>query len=221
MTLSAQEAPLRAGLAALSLDLSAAQVQGLLDYSALIAKWTQVYNLTALRDPPSILSHHILDSLAVLPPLQAHMQAHMRATACDAVLDVGSGAGLPGVVIALCCPGLRVDCVDTVGKKAAFIQQAALSLKLSLLRGVHARVEQLTGQYPLITSRAFASLADFVTASSAQLAPGGVWMAMKGQTPDAEIAALPADVEVFHVEPLVVPRLDAQRCLVWMRKKTA
>jgi len=217
LTPSAQEAPLRAGLAALALELSAAQVQGLLDYAALIAKWTQVYNLTALRDPPSILSHHILDSLAVLPPLQAHIAA----TACDAVLDVGSGAGLPGVVIALCCPGLRVDCVDTVGKKAAFIQQAALSLKLPHLRGVHARVEQVTGQYPLITSRAFASLADFVAASGAQLAPGGVWMAMKGQTPDAEIAALPAEVEVFHVEPLVVPRLDAQRCLVWMRKKTA
>jgi 16S rRNA (guanine527-N7)-methyltransferase len=146
------------------MDLTQAQVQGLLDYAALIAKWTQVYNLTALRDPPSILSHHILDSLAVLPPLQSYIAAR----ACNAVLDVGSGAGLPGVVIALCCPGLRVDCVDTVGKKAAFIQQAALSLKLPLLRGVHARVEQLIGQYPLITSRAFASLGDFVAVSSAQ-----------------------------------------------------
>lgn len=217
MTPSALEAPLRTGLAALSLDVSAAQIQGLLDYVALIAKWTQVYNLTALRDLPSILSHHILDSLAILPPLQVHAQA----SGCDAVLDVGSGAGLPGVVIALCCPGLRVDCVDTVGKKAAFIQQAALALKLPHLRGLHARVEQLTGQYPVITSRAFASLPDFVAASEAQLAPGGVWMAMKGQTPDVEIAALPEDVEVFHVEPLVVPRLAAQRCLVWMRKKAA
>ncbi len=217
MSPSALEAPLRAGLVALSLELSTAQVQGLLDYAALIAKWTQVYNLTALRDPPSILSHHILDSLAVVSPLQAHI----RRTGCDAILDVGSGAGLPGVVIALCCPGLRVDCVDTVGKKAAFIQQAALSLKLPQLRGVHSRVEQLTGQYPLVTSRAFASLADFVAVSDARLAPGGVWMAMKGKTPDAEIASLPADVDVFHVEPVVVPRLDAQRCLVWMRRKTA
>ena len=217
MNPSALEPPLRAGLAALHLDVSAAQVQALLDYAALIAKWTQVYNLTALRDPASILSHHILDSLAVLPPLQAHIQS----SGCDALLDVGSGAGLPGVVIAVCCPALRVDCVDTVGKKAAFIQQTALALKLPGLRGIHARVEQLTGQYPLITSRAFASLPDFVAASRAQLAPGGVWMAMKGHTPDAEIAALPADVEVFHVEPLVVPSLDAQRCLVWMRKKTA
>ena len=217
MSASALEAPLRAGLAALSLELLPQQVQGLLDYAALIAKWTQVYNLTALRDPASILSHHILDSLAVLPSLQAHIQA----SGCDAVLDVGSGAGLPGVVIALCCPDVRVDCVDTVGKKAAFIQQAALALKLPRLRGVHARVEQLTAQYPLVTSRAFASLPDFVAASREQLAPGGVWMAMKGQMPDAEIADLPADVEVFHVEPLQVPRLDAQRCLVWMRKKTA
>jgi 16S rRNA (guanine527-N7)-methyltransferase len=217
LSASALEAPLRAGLAALSLELLPQQVQGLLDYAALIAKWTQVYNLTALRDPASILSHHILDSLAVLPSLQAHIQA----SGCDAVLDVGSGAGLPGVVIALCCPDVRVDCVDTVGKKAAFIQQAALALKLPRLRGVHARVEQLTAQYPLVTSRAFASLPDFVAASREQLAPGGVWMAMKGQMPDAEIADLPADVEVFHVEPLQVPRLDAQRCLVWMRKKTA
>jgi 16S rRNA (guanine527-N7)-methyltransferase len=217
LSASALEAPLRAGLAALSLELLPQQVQGLLDYAALIAKWTQVYNLTALRDPASILSHHILDSLAVLPSLQAHIQA----SGCDAVLDVGSGAGLPGVVIALCCPDVRVDCVDTVGKKAAFIQQAALALKLPRLRGVHARVEQLTGQYPLVTSRAFASLPDFVAASREQLAPGGVWMAMKGQMPDAEMADLPADVEVFHVEPLQVPRLDAQRCLVWMRKKTA
>ena len=217
MSASALEAPLRAGLAALSLELLPQQVQGLLDYAALIAKWTQVYNLTALRDPASILSHHILDSLAVLPALQAHIQP----SGCDAVLDVGSGAGLPGVVIALCCPDVRVDCVDTVGKKAAFIQQAALALKLPRLRGVHARVEQLTGQYPVVTSRAFASLPDFVAASREQLAPGGVWMAMKGQMPDAEMADLPADVEVFHVEPLQVPRLDAQRCLVWMRKKTA
>jgi len=217
LSASALEAPLRAGLAALSLELLPQQVQGLLDYAALIAKWTQVYNLTALRDPASILSHHILDSLAVLPSLQAHIQA----SGCDAVLDVGSGAGLPGVVIALCCPDVRVDCVDTVGKKAAFIQQVALALKLPRLRGVHARVEQLTGQYPLVTSRAFASLPDFVAASREQLAPGGVWMAMKGQMPDAEMADLPADVEVFHVEPLQVPRLDAQRCLVWMRKKTA
>ena len=216
MTPSSLEAPLRAGLAALSLDLSAAQVRSLLDYLALIAKWTQVYNLTALRDPASILSHHLLDSLAALPPLQAHI----RAAGCNAILDVGSGAGLPGVVFAVCCPDLRVDCVDTVGKKAAFIQQAALALRLPGVRGVHARVEQLTGHYPLITSRAFAALPDFVAASRAQLAPGGVWMAMKGHTPEAEIAALPADVEVFHVEPLQVPRLDAQRCLVWMREKS-
>lgn len=217
MTQQALEAPLRAGLATLALDLSAAQIQGLLAYAALIAKWTQVYNLTAVRDLPSILTHHVLDSLAALPPLQAHV----RAAGCEVVLDVGSGAGLPGVVIALCCPDLRVDCVDTVGKKAAFIQQAALALKLPGLRGVHARVEQMSGQYPLITSRAFASLPDFVAASRAQLAPGGVWMAMKGHTPDAEMAALPDDVEVFHVEPLEVPSLDAQRCLVWMRKKAA
>ncbi|MCF8167578.1 MAG: 16S rRNA (guanine(527)-N(7))-methyltransferase RsmG [Rhodoferax sp.] len=144
-------------------------------------------------------------------PHRPHSLATLR------FLDVGSGAGLPGVVIAICCPELRVDCVDTVGKKAAFIQQVAVSLKLPGLRGVHARVEALTGRYDLVSSRAFASLADFVSLSARALEPGGVWMALKGKHPAAEIAALPALAEVFHVEQLKVPGLDADRCIVWMR----
>jgi 16S rRNA (guanine527-N7)-methyltransferase len=130
---------------------------------------------------------------------------------------VGSGAGLPGVVIAIGCPDIRVDCVDTVGKKAAFIQQAAVALKLSNLRGVHARVESLTDQYQVISSRAFASLADFTHWSARALAPQGVWLAMKGKYPTDELAALSSDVRVFHVEHLTVPGLDAERCLIWMR----
>jgi len=134
------------------------------------------------------------------------------------VLDVGSGGGLPGAVIAICCPELQVDCVDTVGKKAAFIQQAAGQLGLGNLRGVHARVENLQGPYDLVCSRAFASLPDFVAWSGAALAEEGVWMAMKGKHPAQEIAALPPGTEVFHVEQLAVPGLDAERCIVWMRR---
>jgi 16S rRNA (guanine527-N7)-methyltransferase len=134
------------------------------------------------------------------------------------LLDVGAGAGLPGVVLAICCPTMVVHCVDTVAKKAAFIQQASVSLKLPLLRGIHARVESLTESYAVVTSRAFASLADFTLWSKGALSEQGVWMAMKGKNPEAEVVQLPAEVAVFHVEPLVVPGLDAERCLVWMRK---
>ena len=134
------------------------------------------------------------------------------------LLDVGSGGGLPGVVFAICCPDVDVSCVDTVGKKAAFIQQAAVALKLRNLHGLHARVETLTTPFDLISCRAFASLPDFVTWSrSALAAPHGVWLAMKGKHPEDEIAALPADVAVFHVEQLTVPGLDAERCIVWMQ----
>ena len=134
------------------------------------------------------------------------------------LLDVGSGGGLPGVVFAICCPDVDVSCVDTVGKKAAFIQQAAVALKLRNLHGVHARVETLSTPFDLISCRAFASLPDFVTWSrSALAAPHGVWLAMKGKHPEDEIAALPADVAVFHVEQLTVPGLDAERCIVWMK----
>lgn len=204
---------LASGARALGLGLTPDQQGKLLDYLALIQKWNQVYNLTAVRDPQEMLSHHLLDSLAVVGPLRRH--AAGRALR---VLDVGSGAGLPGVVIAICCPDLTVDCVDTVGKKAAFIQQAALTLKLPHLRGLHDRVERLVGPYDLITSRAFASLADFVAWSGGALGEGGVWLAMKGKHPAEEVAALPPQVAVFHVEPLQVPGLDAERCLLWLKK---
>jgi 16S rRNA (guanine527-N7)-methyltransferase len=132
------------------------------------------------------------------------------------VLDVGSGGGLPGVVLAICRPELDVTCVDAVAKKAAFIQQVAGALALGRLHGVHARVETLSQTWPVITSRAFASLADFTLWSESALAADGVWLAMKGKHPDQELAELPAKVRVFHVEPLQVPGLDARRCLVWM-----
>jgi 16S rRNA (guanine527-N7)-methyltransferase len=137
--------------------------------------------------------------------------------AAPRLLDVGSGAGLPGIVIAICCPHITVHCVDTVAKKAAFIQQVAATLKLPNLRGIHARVESLTDKYDVVSSRAFASLVDFTTWSVAALAEQGIWMGMKGKHPAEEMAALPSTVEVFHVEQLVVPGLDAERCIVWMR----
>lgn len=210
------EAVLRAGLAELHVSLSDAQVQGLLDYQNLIGKWNKVYNLTAVRDPAEMLTHHLLDSLAAVAPLQKHLQG--RGLSAASLLDVGSGAGLPGVVLAICCPGLAVTCVDTVGKKAAFIKHVALALGLPNLSGLHARVETITQPFDVICSRAFASLADFAGWSQAALSPGGVWMALKGKHPAEELAMLPPDVAVFHVEPLAVPGLAAERCIIWLQK---
>ena len=217
------ERGLRQGMLDLGLTLSDAQVTSLLDYLDLIQKWTRVYNLTAVRDPAEMLTHHLLDSLAAISPLRRQLDLLTAAGLVSParpprLLDVGSGAGLPGAVIAVCCPQVQVDCVDTVAKKAAFIRQAALSLKLPNLCGLHARVENLTGQYQVISSRAFASLPDFTSWSAAALADQGVWLAMKGKHPADEIAALPAGVNVFHVEQLLVPGLGAERCIVWLRK---
>ena len=223
---------LRQGLTTLGLVLSDNQVVNLLAYLTLIQKWNKVYNLTSVRDPAEMMTHHLLDSLAVIQPLQrqlTQLQDFSKAGQVVApiqkpvvrLLDVGSGAGLPGVVIAICCPELRVDCVDTVGKKTAFIQQVAASLKLPNLRGIHARVESLTDRYGVITSRAFASLLDFTNWSVAALEGSGVWLAMKGKHPAQELAALPKTVTVFHVEQLTVPGLDAERCLIWLRPATA
>lgn len=213
----ALEAELRAGLDALSLALDDAQVIALLDYMALIQKWTKVYNLTAVREPREMLTHHVLDSLAVVRPLRQQLAA-LSLGAAPRLLDVGAGAGLPGVVLAICCPDIAVHCVDTVAKKAAFVQQVAVSLNLANLRGIHARVESLTEPYDVVCARAFASLADFTQWSTAALAPAGVWMAMKGKRPDSEVAALASGVAVIHLESLQVPGLDADRCLVWMRR---
>jgi 16S rRNA (guanine527-N7)-methyltransferase len=199
----------------MGVTLSGAQTDLLLRYVTLIQKWNKVYNLTALRDPGDMFTHHLLDSLAAVAPLQRHLTSRGRGSA--RLLDVGSGAGLPGVVFAICCPELTVSCVDTVGKKAAFIQQAAAELGLRNLRGVHARVESLSEPFDVVSSRAFASLVDFTSWSKSALASDGVWLAMKGKTPTEEIAALPPAVEVFHVEQLTVPGLDAERCIVWLR----
>ena len=199
------------GTQALGLSLDDGQVQRLLAYLDLLGKWNKVYNLTAVRDPAEMLAHHLLDSLAVIAPLRRHTQGR-----AIRLLDVGSGGGLPGVVIAICCPEIDVACVDAVAKKAAFIQQVAASLGLANLRGLHARVESVAERFDVVTSRAFATLVDFTEWSAGALAEGGVWLAMKGKHPSGELAALPPTLDVFHVEQLVVPGLGADRCLVWM-----
>lgn len=212
-----RRARLQAGAEALGMQLPERQLDQLLAYLDLIAKWNKVYNLTAVRGADEMLVQHLLDSLAAVPPLKRQTLGLP-----SSLLDVGSGAGLPGVVFAICLPQLQVDCVDTVGKKAAFIQQVAAQLQLSNLRGLHDRVENLTGPYDVVSARAFASLADFTRWSRAALAPQGVWLAMKGRAQEtaAEVAELPPEVEVFHVEQLAVPELAAERSIVWLRPRS-
>ena len=207
---------LRHDAGALGLVLTGPTLDSLVAYLALLRKWNAAYNLTAVRDAVQMRTQHLADCLAVIEPLR-RQTAPARALR---ILDVGSGGGLPGVVLALVEPAWDVSCVDAVGKKAAFIRQAAGELALPNLHALHARVEALAGPpFDVITSRAFASLPDFVRLTRPLLAPGGVWMAMKGRRPDDELATLPADIDVFHVEPLAVPGLDADRCLIWMRPR--
>lgn len=209
---------LEQGAAQLGLHLSVEQFDKLMAFLDLLQKWNKVYNLTSVRDPQEMVSLHMLDSLAAVPALQRHVASLGKAAGeRTRQLDVGSGGGLPGVVFAICCPEVDIDCVDTVAKKAAFLQQAAVSLKLPNLKGIHARVETLKGPYEVVSCRAFASLIDFTTWSRRAIADNGIWFAMKGKHPQDEIDALGKGVQVFHVEPLQVPGLDAERCIVWAK----
>ncbi|MCX2862457.1 16S rRNA (guanine(527)-N(7))-methyltransferase RsmG [Paucibacter sp. PLA-PC-4] len=203
----------------LGLALTEAQLDQLLTYLALIQKWNKVYNLTAVREPQAMLTQHLVDSLSLIPALRRHAKGQALR-----MMDVGSGGGLPGVVVAICDPSIDVTCVDAVAKKASFIKQVAAELALSNLHGEHSRVEALeTPPFDVITSRAFASLLDFTTLTRQHLKPntesGAIWLAMKGQHPAEELAALPSDLDVFHVEQLQVPGLDAQRCLIWIKPR--
>ena len=194
------------GLAELGLPLPDAAQQQLLAFRDLLLKWNKTYNLTALRDPEQAISHHLLDSLAILPYVGT-----------EPLLDVGSGGGLPGIPLAIARPEMSVRMVDTVQKKTTFLQQAAIQLGLRNVTVSHARVETLDGQYAQISSRAFAELSLFVTLTRHLLIPGGRWLAMKGVRPDDEIAALPAGIIVEQIIPLQVPGLDAERHLIILK----
>lgn len=197
---------LAAGLTMLGIDLPAPAQVRLIAFRDLLLKWNKTYNLTALRDPQQALSHHLLDSLAILPHVGS-----------GPLLDVGSGGGLPGIPLAIARPDLAVCMVDTVQKKTTFLQQAVIELGLRNVTVHHARVEEMVGQFAQITSRAFSELALFVSLTGHLLAPGGRWLAMKGVRPDDEIAALPAGIVVDAIIPLTVPGLDAERHLIILK----
>jgi len=200
---------LRLGLNALGLTLERDTQQRLLDYIALIEKWNRVYNLTAIRAPEKMVSHHLLDSLAVAPHLHA-----------ERVLDVGSGAGLPGIPLALANPGMQVTLLDSNHKKAAFLNQALIELKLTNAAVCGERVEswQAKPGFDVIISRAFSDMGEFVRITRHLLAPGGIFAAMKGLHPYEEIDKLPPDCKVLQVLPLAVPGLEGARHLVLIRQ---
>ena len=205
---------LRGGAGELGCPLTDVQADRLQAYLELLLRWNRTYNLTALRDPRQMGVQHLLDSLSVVTSLRRHSAGNPLR-----LLDVGSGGGLPGVVIAAVLPAASVTCVEAVGKKAAFIRQAALELNLTNIAVAHSRVETLAGGlFDVIASRAFASLRDFVSLTHDKLDPRGAWMAMKGDVPEDEIRLLdPESATVFHVEQIHVPFLSAKRCLVWMK----
>ena len=200
--------PLEQGAAALGLALPSAALATLHAYLALLAKWNRTYNLTAIREPAQMVVQHALDALAVIP----HLPDRTGLT----ILDVGSGGGIPGLLFAIARPGWQVTLLDVVQKKAAFLTQAAIELKLPNVRVALSRVEDYAPatRFDIVASRAFADLATFVEGSAHLLAAGGQWFAMKGQSPAGEIAALPATVRVVANIPLAVPGLDAARHLV-------
>jgi 16S rRNA (guanine527-N7)-methyltransferase len=209
---------LRRACAALGLAITDEQAATLLGYLALLQRWNRTYNLTAIRDPGQMLVQHIFDSLAVVRPLDAAVPPGGR------VYDIGAGAGLPGVVLAAMRRDWTITCVDAVEKKTAFVRQASGALALPNLAAVHGRVEQLPpAACDVVTSRAFAALDDFAHLAGQHVAPDGTLVALKGKVPDDEIARLHAggDWQVTHIETLNVPELDAQRCLVWMRRHGA
>jgi 16S rRNA (guanine527-N7)-methyltransferase len=213
---------LQALAAELGLALSDAQCAALLAYAQLLRRWNRVHNLTAIDSPAQLLSHHILDSLSIAVPLASivRMRGIVPARADPAragasFLDAGSGAGLPGIPLAIAWPGWRAHFVDAVGKKCAFLRQACVELGLAGATVHHARLESLRLEpQPLIVARAFASLKDFVALTRPLLATGGIWAAMKGRNPLAEIRELPPGIEVLDTVTLRVPTLQEQRHLV-------
>jgi 16S rRNA (guanine527-N7)-methyltransferase len=205
---NALQARLEQGIDALGLRLPADAVGRLLDYQALLERWNGAYNLTAIRDPAEMISRHLLDSLAILPYVQG-----------DALADLGTGPGLPGIPLAIAAPGRQVLLVDSNGKKVRFLREAIRALKLEGVRAVQSRVEEVEGRYDCITARAFASLADMLAWGGHLLAPQGIWLAMKGKSPDDELAGVPDGFAVDGIHALDVPGLGtAERHLVVLRR---
>ena len=203
-----QQAALQRGLDEFTLQLPAGAREKLLTYLDLLAKWNKTYNLTAIRDPEKMISHHLLDSLAVLPHLPA-----------GSLADIGSGGGLPGIPLAIAQPERRVTLNDANHKKSAFLQQAVIELKLSNADVHVGRVQdwQPAQRFDCVITRGFAELADFIVACRHLLAPGGVLAAMKGVFPQVELERVPAGAECSEVRRLQVPLLAAQRHLVLCR----
>jgi 16S rRNA (guanine527-N7)-methyltransferase len=202
---------IRAGLDALGLSLGPRQLDQVLQHLALLHKWNRVHNLTAIHSPEEAARLHALDCLAALTVWVS------RETPPAQVLDVGSGAGFPAVLMAILWPDTQVLAIDAVAKKAAFVQQVAVQLGLPNLKARHVRAQDLSSQYDVITCRAFAALSDVVAWTEHLLRPGGAWVCLKGKPPADEIAQLPSTVSVLAIDPVEVPGLDAERCLVWMK----
>ena len=198
------------GAAALQLSLPAGAGERLLDYVELLTRWNAAYNLTAVRDPAEMVTRHVLDSLAILPHVTG-----------ETLADLGTGPGLPGLVLAIAAPRREVLLVDSNGKKVRFLREAIRSLKLAGVRAEQARVEDVPGQFDCVTARAFASLADMLAWGGHLLAPGGTWLAMKGKLADEELAGVPPAFTVAGVRTLAVPGLDAERHLVVLRRAGA
>jgi 16S rRNA (guanine527-N7)-methyltransferase len=201
---------LEQGVEALGLELGPDTTSRLLQYLELIRKWNRVYNLTAIKDSEQMLSHHLLDSLSIVPYLRG-----------SRILDIGSGAGLPGIPVALSCPDRHVVMMDASGKKARFVQQAITELVLDNAESVHARAEDYTVSegFDTVVSRAFSSLADFVQLALPFVRPSGQLLAMKGRYPVQELEELPAGIRVVAVHRLEVPLLDSERHLVEMTRE--
>lgn len=202
-------ARLASGIAEMGLDLPDPAQDKLLAYLQLLAKWNRVYNLTALRNQTDWVTHHLLDSLAVLPYIKGPL-----------IVDAGSGAGLPALVLAMARPGWNIVSVETVDKKAAFQRQVVAELGLGNVRVEGCRVEELVlaEKADTVVSRAFSNLTEFVRLTRPLIKPGGQWVAMKGKLPHEEIAALPDHVKVKRIGELRVPGLHAERCVILMEE---
>lgn len=197
---------LEQGIATLGLQLPAGAVPRLLDYLDLLVRWNAAYNLTAVRDPAEMVTRHLLDSLAILPFVSGATLA-----------DLGTGPGLPGIVLAIAAPGRAITLVDSNGKKVRFLREAIRSLKLEGVQAVQSRVEDVQGRFDCVTARAFATLADMLGWGGHLLAPGGTWLAMKGRRPDDELEALPPGFELASMHTLAVPGLEGERHLAVIR----